>query len=105
MDLWGGSISRSEVGKSIEGFLLSAPEHEPSWREWQPDDTDTEDEGWDELNTEGHSPRSTALVRVGRSANIVGSVGDPVGDKDTDWSQMSARARHEDDDDDDWTHR
>jgi hypothetical protein len=77
---------RSQEGERLQALLLSTSEHEPSRRVREPDDSDTENEGGDELDSQGNSPGSIRLVGVGGTANVVGAVSDPVRDEDTDYA-------------------
>ena len=55
---------------------------EPPGREWHEEDTDTEDDGRDELKGDGKTPRSLALS-LASAADVVGTVVDPEGYHDT----------------------
>jgi len=58
--------------------------HEPTGGERQPVYSNTKNESGNELQTEGYSPRGIRLTGVSGTADVVGAVCDPVGDKNTD---------------------
>lgn len=75
-------LTISELGERNQTLFFTSPEHEPSRRKRQKARTDAEDNGRDELNGKGDSPRGRRLAFLG-SSNVVCTVRDPVGDQNT----------------------
>jgi len=47
---------RVELGQDLEGFVRFVVVHKPSGTLWEHEDKKTEEDGWYNLQTEGHSP-------------------------------------------------
>jgi len=72
----------AEGGQVASRFFFASMVYQPTWGEWHPHHSDDEDEGWDELEADGHEPCGVGLGLECSASDVVGSVVDPETDHD-----------------------